>query len=86
VRAALAAVESGAADLGIVYATDAAISSRARVVYSVPEDQGLRIEYPIAALRDRPHLEKSREIVFWLSGAEAGEVFRRFGFITAANR
>jgi len=81
VRAALAAVEAGAAELGIVYATDAALSKAARVLFVVPENEGPRIRYPIAALRDRPHLEKSRAVVSWISGPEAGKVFERFGFI-----
>ena len=81
VRAALAAVEAGAADLGIVYATDAAIAQEARVLYVVPENEGPRIRYTIAALQDRPYIEKSRAVVSWLSGPEADSVFRRFGFI-----
>jgi len=81
VRAALAAVEAGAAEIGIVYATDAAISRKVRILYVVPDKEGPRILYPIAALKDRPQLEHSRAVVTWLSGAEAGKVFRRFGFI-----
>ncbi len=86
VRAALAAVEAGAAELGIVYATDAALSKRVRVLHIVPDDEGPRIRYPIAALRDRPHLVKSRAVVSWLSGPEAGKVFQRFGFILLEER
>jgi molybdate transport system substrate-binding protein len=81
VRAALAAVEAGAAELGIVYATDAALSKRVRVLFIVPESEGPRIRYPVAALRDRPQLGKSRAVVSWLSGPDAGKVFERFGFI-----
>src|SRR6266850_2712449 len=36
VRAALAAVESGGAEAGIVYRTDAAVSKKVRVIYAVP--------------------------------------------------
>src|SRR5262245_7282068 len=49
VRAALAAVESGAVDVGVVYRTDAEISKKVRVLYEVPEDQGPRVVYVIAA-------------------------------------
>jgi molybdate transport system substrate-binding protein len=86
VRAALAAVEIGAAELGIVYATDAAISKKVRVLYMVPDSEGPRIRYPIAALRERPNLTKGREVVAWLSGPEAGKVFKRFGFILLEGR
>ncbi len=50
VRAALAAVESGNADAGIVYRTDAAISRRVRVALEVPAGEAPRIVYPAALL------------------------------------
>ena len=40
VRAALAAVESGNVDAGIVYKTDAAISKKVRIAYAVPAESG----------------------------------------------
>ncbi len=86
VRAALAAVEAGAAELGIVYATDAAISSKVRVLFTVPENETPAIRYVIAALRERPHLEEARGVVSWLSGAEARAGFERFGFIVLQAR
>jgi len=84
VRAALAAVESGAADAGIVYATDAAISRRVRVLYRVPDGDGPRIRYPVAAMAGGPRLSASRAVVAWLAGAEAARVFERYGFTTLA--
>lgn len=81
VRAALAAVESGAADAGIVYRTDAAVSKRVRVALEVPESEGPPITYVLAALRDRPHLELARAAVAWLCGPEAVAVFERLGFV-----
>ncbi len=86
VRAALAAVEAGGAELGIVYATDAALSKKVRVLFVVPEDEGPLVRYPIAALRDRPHLDKARAVVSCMSGHEAAEVFQRFGFVTLEGR
>lgn len=85
VRAALAAVESGGAEIGIVYATDAAISGKLKVLYVVPENDGPRIRYPIAAMKMRPNLAKARSVVSWLAGAEAAKVFKRFGFILVAD-
>jgi len=81
VRAALAAVQAGAAELGIVYSTDAALAPQLRVLYTVPDDEGPRIRYVVAALQDRPHLEAARAVVAWTAGAEARAVFQRFGFI-----
>jgi molybdate transport system substrate-binding protein len=81
VRAALAAVEAGAAQAGIVYATDAASAKRAKVAYTVPESEGPKISYPVAALVNRPHLDAARRLVACLGGEEARRVFVRFGFI-----
>lgn len=81
-RAALAAVESGGAAAGIVYATDAAISKKVRVVYRVSEDEsGARIAYPIAAMRDRPLAAKAKLVVDCFAGDAARAVFERRGFV-----
>jgi molybdate transport system substrate-binding protein len=81
VRAALAAVGSGAVDAGIVYRTDAAISKRVKVAFEVPEREGPRISYALAALSDRPHLDLARRVVAWLAGPEAAAGFERYGFV-----
>ena len=81
VRAALAAVASGAVDAGIVYRTDAAISRRVRVAFEVPAEEGPRITYALAALAGRPHPDLARAAVEWLCGPEAGAVFERHGFV-----
>lgn len=81
VRAALAAVGSGAVDAGVVYRTDAAVSSRVRVAFEVPERQSPRISYALAALSGRPHLALARRVVAWLAGPEAAAGFERYGFV-----
>jgi molybdate transport system substrate-binding protein len=81
VRAALAAVEAGAVEAGIVYTTDAAIARRARVAYVVPEREGPRIVYPVAALKDRPHAQLARRVAECYAGTYARAVFERFGFV-----
>ena len=81
VRAALAAVESGAADVGIVYRTDAAISMKVRILYEVPETDGPRISYAVAALKGRGDPETARRVAAWLAGPEAAAIFEKHGFI-----
>ena len=51
VRQVLADVETGSADAGLVYATDAGISPRVRVVAAAPRDTHDPIVYPAAVLR-----------------------------------
>ena len=81
VRAALAAVEAGAVEAGVVYKTDAAIAKRAKVIFTVPEAEGPKVSYPVAALKERPRLEAARRVVDCFAGPEGGAVFERFGFI-----
>ena len=54
VRATLAAVDSGSADAGIVYATDARVAKSARVAFAVPDDEQPRIAYVAAGIAGRP--------------------------------
>jgi molybdate transport system substrate-binding protein len=79
VRAALAAVESGAADVGIVYRTDAMTSRRVRVTLEVPPDEAPPIVYPAAVLASSKTSE-AREFLDYLQSAEARAVFTRLGF------
>jgi len=81
VRAALAAVESGNADAGIVYKTDAEISKKVRVAYAVSEAEGPTITYPFAALAGSRHVEEARRFLAYLCSPPALDVFRRYGFL-----
>lgn len=81
VRAALAAVESGDAEAGFVYKTDAAISRKVRIAFSIPATEGPAIRYPVALVRDGPHPEAARRWMAFLMSKPAGEIFRRQGFI-----
>jgi molybdate transport system substrate-binding protein len=85
VRAALAAVESGNADAGVVYKTDAAISKRVRVALEVPEAEAPRIVYP-AALLSTAKGSAPRAFLESLRSPEARAVFVRLGFEFLAGR
>lgn len=84
VRAALALVEHEEAPLGIVYATDATISKNVKVLAQFPKDSHLPIIYPIAIVAGH---ESPKAIAFldWLSGDEAGAIFRKYGFAHLLN-
>jgi molybdate transport system substrate-binding protein len=80
-RAALAAVESGALRAGIVYRTDAARSSRVRVVFRVPRAEGPRIRYPVAVVAGSPEAERARALAEFLVTEEARALLARHGFV-----
>ena len=83
VRAVLAAVEAGNADVGFVYRTDALHSKKVRVALAVPVGSGPLITYPAAALRDAKSPAVAARLVVFLAGPEAQAVFARYGFLPA---
>jgi molybdate transport system substrate-binding protein len=86
VRAALSAVEAGRVDAGLVYATDAAMSKRVRVAFTIPEADGPRILYPAAALSKGKASEAGAAFVRFLRTDTARRIFERHGFIVLAGK
>jgi molybdate transport system substrate-binding protein len=82
VRAALAAVESDNADTGMVYRTDAAMSTSVRIIFSVPRADGPKIAYPIAALKSAIGNVAAKKFLAYLESPAARAVFARYGFLT----
>jgi molybdate transport system substrate-binding protein len=84
-RAALAAVENGDADAGIIYATDAMLSQKVKVAFALPVSPMREIAYPAAALVHAPNPAGARKFVLYLEhNADARAVFARYGFIVEA--
>ena len=81
VRGALAAVETGNADAGIVYKTDAGISKQVRIAYEVPRAEGPRISYPFAVIAGARRREAARRFLAYLESPAALAVFAKYGFL-----
>ncbi|WP_426735499.1 molybdate ABC transporter substrate-binding protein [Myxococcus faecalis] len=81
VRGALAAVEAGRVDAGVVYATDAAQSKKVRVAFEVPSSDAPRIVYPVAALVKGKAPEVGVAFVKFLQTEPARAAFQRHGFV-----
>lgn len=79
VRAALALVENGEAPLGVVYATDALITLKVKVVARFPADSHPPIRYPAAVLKSSDNPDALAFLDF-LASAEARAIFARYGF------
>ncbi len=81
VRAALAAVESGNIEVGMVFKTDAAISKKVKVAYEVPFATGPKISYPMAVTKNAKQVESAKKFVEYLGSDDAAKIFTKYGFI-----
>lgn len=84
VRTALAYVARGEAPLGIVYATDARVEPRVRVVATFPENTHPPIVYPAALTPEAS--PDAVQFLAYLRGPEARSVFERAGFTVLSAR
>jgi len=80
VRAALALVATGAAPLGVVYASDAIAEPRVRVVATFPEESHPPIIYPVAVIAGRDGAA-TRDLLDHLRTPEARAIFEAQGFL-----
>ena len=83
VRQVLTYIETGDADAGFVYATDAQISRRVRVAAVVPESDHDPIIYPAAVIKTSDNQEASRSFVEFLGSSDARAVFTKHGYTLA---
>lgn len=79
VRGALALVERGETPLGIVYATDAAITPKVKVVGVFPEDSHPAIVYPLALVGGKVS-PTAKAFYEFLRTPEAKAIFNKYGF------
>ncbi len=80
VRAALAAVEAGNVEAGIVYKTDAGVSKQVKVAYEVPANEGPDISYPAAVVKESKEPAAARNFLAYLRSDAATAVFKKYGF------
>jgi molybdate transport system substrate-binding protein len=84
VRQVLTYVETGNADAGLVYLSDAKSSSKVRIVTAAPDSSHDPIVYPAAVVKGSHNKEASQTFVEYLGGAAAAAVFVKHGFTIAA--
>ncbi|MGA8222855.1 MAG: molybdate ABC transporter substrate-binding protein [Candidatus Acidiferrales bacterium] len=82
VRAVLTYVETGNADAGIVYLTDARGSAKVRVVATAPEGSHDQIVYPAALLKNSKNEKAARAFLQFLESSDAHAIFEKYGFGT----
>ena len=79
-RTTLAYVERGEAEAGIVYETDALISTRVEVVCPLDSDSYDRVVYPLVLIKAAADKPAARALYDFLQSEAALAVFRRHGF------
>ncbi|MGC2422235.1 MAG: molybdate ABC transporter substrate-binding protein [Candidatus Acidiferrales bacterium] len=80
VRQVLTYVETGNADAGIVYQTDARISSQVRVVATAPADSHEPIVYPVAIIKGSRNIPSAQAFLNYIAGPEVRAIFVKHGF------
>lgn len=84
VKSVLTYVETGNADVGVVYGTDAKVSDKVEVVAVASEDSHSPIVYPAAVVKDSSNPRIAKEFMDFLCGDEAKAIFEKYGFVFIA--
>ncbi len=79
-HAAVAAVESHAAEAAIIFKTDALASKRVRISAEIPAADAPPISYALAVVKATKQPEHANRLKLHLASPEAAAVFEKFGF------
>ncbi len=85
VRQVLQYVETGNADAGFVYKTDALTSEQVKVAFSVDPSLYKQIEYPIGIVKATKHSQEAEAFYQYLQTKDALDVFVKYGFTIPQN-
>lgn len=80
VRQVLQYVETGNADVGFVYKTDALTSDKVKVAFAVDPATYTPVEYPIGIVKATKHRKEAEDFYTYLQTQEALDVFVKYGF------
>lgn len=80
VRQVLQYVETGNADAGFVYKTDALTSSKVKIAFTVDQASYSVVEYPIGIVKATKHAKEAEDFYNYLQSQSALDVFTKYGF------
>ncbi|WP_240041118.1 molybdate ABC transporter substrate-binding protein [Paenibacillus ginsengarvi] len=80
VRQVLQYVETGNADAGFVYRTDALTSKKVKIAFAVDAKSYSPIEYPFGVVKATKHPKEAEALYTYLHSKEALDVFAKYGF------
>ena len=81
VRQVLAYVERGEVEAGIVYQTDANVSDKVKIIMSADPTSYSPILYPLAIIKGITNQKAAEDVIAFLAGEEAKEIFKQHGFL-----
>ena len=83
VRQVLSWVETGEADCGVVYATDAAVAGdKVKVVAKAPEGSHKPVIYPVAIIKESKNVEADKDFLNFVVSDTGKAAFEKYGFET----
>lgn len=82
VRQVLTYVETGNADAGLVYRTDALTSKVVKIAFTIDANTYPAIMYPIGVVKATKHNKETLNFYAFLQSKEAQNIFMKFGFST----
>jgi molybdate transport system substrate-binding protein len=80
VRQVLSYVESGNVEAGIVYASDAVITNKVKIVAEAPDEVNRKIAFVGAVIKSSKNVEAAKAYIAFLSSDEASAIFEKYGF------
>lgn len=85
VKEVLTWVETGNADAGIVYGTDAKVSTKVKVIATASSDSHKPVTYPVAIIKASKKTDAAKEFMNFLTSEKAKSIFEKYGFKTTVN-
>ena len=73
-------METGEVDCGVVYATDAAISDKVKVLLEAPAGTHKPVVYPAAMVSSSKNPEIAKDFLAYLSQDEQKAILAKYGF------
>lgn len=80
VRQVLNWVETGEADAGAVYLTDAKISDKVNIVATADPESHKAVVYPSAIIKDSKNIDAADDFLTFLASEQAKTIFDKYGF------
>lgn len=80
VKEVLAWVQSGNADLGFVYYSDAVNNDKVKIVETISKDSHSPITYPVSLIKASKNLEESKKFEDFLLGEKGQLIFEKYGY------